>query len=302
MSEKKLAPVVLFVYKRLHHTVEAVRSLQQCHLADESRLFIFSDGAKNEMDREGVAKVREYLDTIQGFAQVCITKRESNIGLAENVIQGVSEIINQYGKAIVIEDDLIFSPYFLTFMNGALDAYEDNPAIFSVSGYNPAMKFPPYYKEQVYLNYRNTSWGWGTWADRWAKVDWAVQDFDQFINKKAIQKQFNRGGEDLNGMLIKQMNGKLNSWSIRFTYAHFKNDAYSVCPIKSLVLNHGTDGSGTHSGRTDQYHVVLDRNFGDISFSNHLEVEEDIMKEFRKFYRLSLKKKLKRVLFSAAKL
>lgn len=296
LDKKILAPVVLFVYKRFQHTAGVIESLKQCNLAGESRLFIYSDGAKNETDREGVAKVRQYLHSIQGFAQICITERENNFGLAKNVIEGVSEIINQYGKVIVIEDDFIFSPHFLTFMNDALDYYKDNPKVFSISGYNPAMKFPSYYSEQVYLNYRNCSWGWATWADRWARVDWTVEDFDQFVHDKTLQKQFNRGGEDLADMLIKQMHGKLSSWSIRFTYAQFKNDAYAIYPVQSLVSNQGTDGSGTHSGRTNKYNVVLDQSFGDISFSNDLEVDENIMKEFKKFYRYSLKKKLKKML------
>lgn len=300
MSEKMLAPVVLFVYKRLHHTVETVRALQQCKLAEQSRLFIFSDGPKREADREEVAKVRAYVEGIHGFAQVNVIKRESNIGLAENIIQGVTEVINTYGKGIVLEDDLICSPHFLTFMNGALAAYQDDPQVFSISGYNPAMKFPPYYKEPVYFNYRNSSWGWATWADRWAKVDWEVKDFDQFVNDKTIQKQFNRGGEDLSGMLIRQMKGKLNSWAIRFTYAHFRNEAYSVCPVRSLIINNGADGSGTHVDKTDRFKVVLNQSFGNVSHFDHLEVDENIMKEFRKFYRLSFKKKLKRMLFSTS--
>ncbi len=293
-----LAPIVLFVYNRVTHTRWVIESLLKCEGARHSKLFIYSDGAKHEADQESVAKVRTYLDSIRGFEQVSLTKRERNNGLAHNIIQGVTEVISRYGKVIVIEDDLIFSPHFLTFMNSALNYYEKDPRIFSISGYNPAMRFPSYYQEQVYLNYRNSSWGWATWSDRWDKIDWSVADFQQFMKDKAQQKLFNRGGEDLTDMLIKVMNGQVNSWSIRFTYAQYKQGAFTVYPVQSLVSNLGADGSGTHTDKTNKFDVVLNNHLDEIRFPSHLTVDENIMKEFKKFYRLSLKKKIKRMLLS----
>lgn len=296
------APVVLFVYKRLDHTTEVITSLKRCSLAEETDLYIFSDGAKKEEDQAAVHEVRAFLDTIHdGFAKVELVKRKHNVGLARNIIEGVTHVIEQYGRAIVIEDDLVFSPQFLNFMNGALDHYQHHKSIFAITGYNPAMKFPSYYQEKVYLNYRSSSWGWATWADRWAGIDWEVKDFPAFARNKKQQKLFNRPGEDMTDMLFRQMQGHINSWSIRFSYAQFRNNAYTIYPVQSLVANIGTDGSGTHSGTTNRYTVDLSMDEGSISFPDTLEVDEAIIREFRKFYRFSFKKKVKKMLLAVAK-
>ena len=294
------APVVLFVYKRADHTKKSIASLQKCPMAQDTDLYIFSDGAKKEEDKGAIEQVRALLDTIEGFARVKVVRRETNVGLASNIIEGVSQVMEQYGRAIVIEDDLVFSPHFLQYMNGALDHYQHQKHIFAVTGYNPAMKFPPYYQEKVYLNYRSSSWGWATWADRWASIDWEVKDFAAFASDKRQQKLFNRPGEDMTDMVFRQMQGKLNSWSIRFSYAQFKHQAYTVYPVQSLVANIGTDGSGIHSGTTSRYAVDLAPE-ENISFPDTLQVDETIIQAFREFYRFSVKKKVKKVLLSVLK-
>ncbi len=121
-----LAPIVLFVYNRLSHTKQTVESLQKNYLADQSELFIFSDGPKNELDRQKVENVRKYLNSINGFKNIVIKESQENKGLANSVISGVSEIISKYGKIIVMEDDLVSAPGFLKFMNEALEFYKDN--------------------------------------------------------------------------------------------------------------------------------------------------------------------------------
>ncbi len=294
------APVILFVYKRPDHTRKAIASLQQCHLAEETPLYVFSDGAKKQEDEAAMQEVRTFLDTVGGFAKVEVIRRKANVGLAFNIIEGVSQVMEQYGRAIVIEDDLIFSLHFLQYMNGALDHYQHQPEIFAITGYNPAMKFPSYYHKKVYLNYRSSSWGWATWANRWASIDWEVKDFASFVSDKQQQKLFNRPGEDMSDMLIRQMQGEINSWSIRFSYAQFKHQAYAIYPVRSLVANIGTDGSGTHSGTTNRYAVNLAPD-EDISFPEHLQVDENIIRTFRKFYRFSLKKKVRKMLMSVVK-
>ena len=291
-----LAPIILFVFNRPDHTRQAVEALLQNRLAAESHLFIYADGARSASEEDKVKEVRTYLQSIAGFAQKHVMTRETNWGLANNIMQGVSEVISKYKKAIVLEDDLICAPYFLDYMNGALEQYAEAKNIFSVSGYNPAMRFPDYYQKPVYLNYRNSSWGWATWLDRWEKVDWEVSDFEEFVNSRTLRNQFNRGGEDLTRMLCSQMKGRINSWAIRFTYAHFKNEAYSLCPVRSYIRSAGHDGSGTHSARTEKYQVELDTVPAQLKWPADLEVDENIMKEFRRFYRLSFKKRIRKMI------
>ncbi len=289
MKETQLAPIVLFVYNRPWHTQQTIEALQRNELADESELFIYSDGPRNDKAREHVRRVRQYIKTIdEGFKKITIIERDKNWGLADSIIDGVTEVVNEYGRVIVLEDDLVTSPFFLRYMNEALEFYKDNNAIMSISGYTlppKYMKFPKNYYYDIYLNYRNSSWGWATWADRWKLNDWDIQDYNQFIRNPEQQRLFNRGGDDLTPMLKSQMSGIIDSWAIRFSYAHFKERMYSVCPRYSYVSNIGCDGTGTHCGNEEQFKNDLLKAKPITNFISDIELDEDVMLEFRKFYR-----------------
>ena len=280
MREK--APIILFVYNRPWHTQQTVEALQKNDLALESDLFIFADGAKTGND-EKVNEVRKYIKTITGFKSVTIFEKEKNCGLANSVIAGVTEIIKKFGNVVVMEDDLVTSKYFLKFMNEALDFFENDEQIFSVSGYTyPAktMEIPRNYKHDIYLSYRHGSWGWGTWKDRWNGVDWKVNDFKEFCKNPRLQKAFNRGGADMSGMLKNQMKGKIDSWAIRVDYSLFKQNKFNIRPVKSLVTNIGFDNSGTHTGENPNWITVLDD-----SWKPKMEAvkpNKTILKNFRK--------------------
>jgi len=282
-----LAPVVLFVYNRPWHTQQMIEALQKNELASESELYIYSDASKNEFATENVIRVRDYIKTIDGFKRITTIERNKSWGLANSIIDGVTKTVNDYGRVIVLEDDLVTSPYFLRFMNEGLNFYQDNPDIMSISGYTlpPAcMKFPKTFTDDVYLNYRNSSWGWATWADRWSLVDWEITDFHQFMNDPEQQRLFNHGGDDLTDMLKAQMMGKINSWAIRFSYAHFKQRMYSVCPHYSYVSNIGHDGTGTHCGETHVFENDLSRAKRTSNFVEKIQINEDVMLAFQKFY------------------
>lgn len=252
----KLAPIVLFVFNRPEHTRRTLESLKKNPLAVESELFVYSDGPRSWKDDADVATVRAFIDTLDGFKRITVYKRSTNCGLAGSVIAGVTDVIHQYGKAIVIEDDLQFSPYFLNYMNEALVRYKDDPRIFSVGGFSPPLEMPEGYAGDSYLSYRCCTWGWATWWDRWDNVDWDIKDFDSFINDQEMVERFNRGGEDMSQILKLQMAGKISSWGIRWDYAHFKNDAYCFRPTYSIVGNMGNDGSGIHCGATNKFDLT----------------------------------------------
>ncbi|MBP5406290.1 glycosyltransferase [bacterium] len=298
------APIILFVYNRPWHTRQTVEVLQKNDSATESELFIFADGPKTnatEEQKEKIRQVREYIHKINGFKSITICEKETNQGLANSVIAGVTEIINKFGKAIVVEDDLVTSRYFLKFMNEALDFFENDERIFSVSGYtfpSKTMKIPTNYKKDIYLSYRHGSWGWGTWIGRWNSVDWEVTDFKEFSENIELQKAFNRGGADMSGMLKAQMEGKIDSWAIRFDYSLFKQNKFNIRPVKSLVTNVGLDNSGTHTGADEKLDNILDDNFQPRIET--IEPDNTILKNFRKVFdpppRYSLKRFIGKVL------
>jgi hypothetical protein len=253
----KLSPIILFVYDRPWHTEQTIETLQNNELADQSELYIFSDGPKDYESKLKVGQVRAYIKTIKGFKKVIIIERQLNYGLARSVISGVTEIIDNYGKVIVLEDDSLTSKYFLGYMNKALNIYKIERRVFSVAGYNFPINIPKRYKYDAYFAYRGCSWGWGTWRDRWVKTDWEITDYGVFKSDKRSKKMFNRGGDDLSIMLDMQIKGEIDSWAIRWFYAHYKNNALCLYPIKSLVKNIGFDGSGIHCGESKKYEVEL---------------------------------------------
>lgn len=284
----KLAPIVLFVYNRLEHTRTTIDHLLNNKLADKSTLIIFSDGPKNENDKEKIIEVRKYIKSISGFQNVQLEFREKNLGLANSVISGVKSILNLYNEVIVLEDDVISSPYFLTFMNNALNFYRNNKTIFSVSGYPYPIKVPESYTKDVFISYRSSSWGWGTWKDRWKSVDWDVSDYKYFIKDKSSQKLFERAGQDLLPMLFAQKEGQIDSWAVRWGYAHYKNAAFCLYPVVPLCKNIGTDRSGTHSSSSKKLSVNLEYKVNELNMDANPELNTEINFRIKKLFKPSL--------------
>lgn len=291
-----LAPVVLFVYNRPEHTQQTVEALKANSLAAESPLIIFSDGPKRESAQASVQAVRDYIKTIDGFKSVDIVEAPQNQGLANSIIKGVSQVLDDHNSVIVLEDDLLTSPNFLAFMNQALEFYQENSKIWSVSGYNVPIQIPSDYAEEVYFTYRGCSWGWATWRDRWQKCDWEVQDYRSFMRDRTAKKAFDRGGYDLSEMLRDQMDGQMDSWAIRWCYSQFKDDSYTVYPIKSKVQNIGYDGSGTHCEVSTKRIVDLDGNAEATRLTEKIILDDRILKNFQEFYSLDFPKQLKRIM------
>jgi hypothetical protein len=292
---RQLAPIALFVYNRPEHTRRTVEALCANALAHQSDLFVFSDAAKNETAASAVEAVRKFIRTIDGLKSVTIIERERNLGLAGSVINGVTQLSNTFGRVIVMEDDLLTTPDFLIFMNRALERYKVETKILSVSGFNFALGIPEQYPYDAFCSYRSSSWGWGTWQDRWQSVDWNVSDYDCFRTDKNQQRLFNRGGEDLTRMLGLQMEGKIDSWAIRWAYAHFRKDAVALLSTVSKVHNIGLDGSGVHCSPWSARQTELV--FGSDSeyrFPGSLELDPCLVAQIQRVGRASLPRKLAR--------
>lgn len=272
--QRNLAPVLVFTYRRLDALKETIKALQQNTLAGESELFIFSDGPKGDSDDVDVQLVREYLNDIDGFRKITIKKSPNNKGLATSIISGVSEVFETFDKVIVLEDDLLTTPNFLTFMNKALHRYENECSVFSISGYSFDLGKNDNETADVYLFCRGWSWGWATMKSKWEKVDWEVKDYHLFIKDKAMKREFARGGSDLNRMLRLQMAGCLDSWAIRWFYHQFKEQGLTVYPVESKVHNNGFDDTATHTNGSDRrYRPRLDTTHSeDFVFTSSTEV------------------------------
>ena len=253
------APIILFCYNRPHHLKKTVTALLENPLANQSKLIVYSDGAKSSENQSSVEEVRKYLKTVNGFESIDLHFSEKNTGLANSIINGVTQVLDKYGRAIIMEDDLICTSDYLEYMNNALQLYKDNPQIFSVSGYSFGVVPPSDYNEETALVFRASSWGWATWKDRWEKVDWNVSDFQEFRQNPKRIDELKNAGEDIVPMIIKQQLGIIHSWAVRWTYHHVKHNGYCLIPIKSKIQNIGTDGSGTNfTSKTSRYDLDLD--------------------------------------------
>lgn len=242
-------PIVLFGYARPEHTRRTLQSLQNNDGASRHELIVYIDGPKSSVDASSVAEVADVVAQARSagkFSRVTVHQALRNRGLAASVIAGVSQVLSEHESVIVLEDDLLLAPDFLEFMTAALCHYAGDERMWSVSGYSPPLPRFEDSGHDLYLSLRASSWGWGTWRRSWKQVDWDVEDYPTFEYNFAARRRFNRGGRDMAAMLDAQMDGRVDSWAIRWCYSQFKNSMYSVVPAVTKVHNIGLDGSGTH--------------------------------------------------------
>lgn len=241
-----LAPILLFVYNRPEHLKRAVESLVRNPLADESELFVFSDAPKTEADKENVDYVRRYVHAIGGFKKVTVVEREENWGLARSIIDGVTHLVNKYGRVIVLEDDLVVAPYFLKFMNDALEMYKDEQKVGHIHAcdFTKNSSLP-----ETFLIKWTGSWGWATWDRAWKHFNPDGKALLKELEDRHLTYTFDFNGKyGYTRMLRRQIEGKNNSWAIRWNASLFLNDILSLNVGRSLVRNEGFDGSGTNCG------------------------------------------------------
>lgn len=278
----KYAPILLFVYNRLTHTKQMVESLKNNSLAKESIVYIYSDAAKNTESERSVAEVRKYIHSIDGFKEINIIERSENWGLARNIIDGVTSQVNQYGKVIVLEDDLIVSPYFLQFMNDALEVYKDEERV----GHIQACDFTkdPTLPDTFLIKWTG-SWGWATWDRAWKHFNPDGKELLKQMTSEKKDRIFDFNGKyPFTRMLRRQTEGKNNSWAIRWNASLFLADILSLNVGKSLVKNNGFDGSGTNCGGGGLYSSDLWMKPLPVTKIYPIEENKDARKSFEKYY------------------
>lgn len=249
------APIVLFTYNRPEHTQGTVTALAQNDGAAESDLIIYSDGPKNDAAKEAVAAVRTFLKTVAGFKSVTVIERDRNWGLADSIVDGVTSTINQYGSVIVLEDDIVTAPTFLSFMNQALALYEHDESVMHVSGYFFPLSAPDASTLPPTFFYNQTScWGWGTWKRAWQHYQADAETLLQNIVTSGRLREFNMDGAfRFSSTLRANAEGRQRTWAIKWHASVFLQHGLCLHPRYSLTENSGHDGSGTHSERASHY-------------------------------------------------
>lgn len=253
MQAKETAPVVLFVYNRPAHTEKAIKSLQKNALAKDTLLYVFADGPKEHataQDKKNIRETRALFKTLSGFKEVILVEAEKNRGLAASVVAGVTEVVNKHERVIVLEDDLLVSPYFLDFMNEGLAVYKSSPQVYSINGFMYPLGHAT--KDVVLLPYTST-WGWATWKDKWTAFSPEMEGKEFLAENPFLAARFNLGDYRYTDML----NFGNNSWGIKWYYAVFLRNGLNVFPTQSLVSNIGFDGSGTNGGISKEGDIAV---------------------------------------------
>jgi hypothetical protein len=266
-----ISPIVLFVYNRPWHTQQTIEALQKNELASESELFIYADGSNNENANKQVSQVRSYIKVVDGFKKVTIIERDKNWGLSNSIIDGVTQVVNKYGRVIVLEDDLVTSLFFLRYMNDALEFYQDETKAMHISGY-----IYPIDNEKLndtFFIKPDTCWGWATWDRAWKHFK---KDTDYYLNifDKKMIKDFNLNDSyDYFKQINQNKKGRIDTWAIYWYASIYLQHGLSLHSSQSFVSNIGHDGDGIHCAKSSVYDVDLVSNYS-VSFTNIIEEDK----------------------------
>jgi hypothetical protein len=243
------APIALFVYRRFDLVDHVLDALELCPEFPDSDIYIYSDGPKSEAAAHDVEQVRGAIKQRQR-PNIRLIEAQENRGLATSIIAGVSELCTQYGRVIVLEDDLIVSPHLLRWFNDALDAYANDEVVMQVAGH---VFGAPVAGERGFFAPITTSWGWATWDRAWRAFDADASGWEALLSDGRLRRRFDFDGcYPFTAMMQKQREGKVDSWAIRWYWSVFCKNGIVAYPPRTLILNIGDDERATHKGLRNQ--------------------------------------------------
>jgi GT2 family glycosyltransferase len=269
------SPIIIFVYNRLHHLDTLFNSLQKNELFKKSKVLVFSDGAKNEIDKDKIDKVRKLLKKRLIPQNSEIIENNVNVGLSRNVIEGLNKIFQIYDRAIILEDDLELSPFFLNYMNDALNLYATSENVASISGYMYPIESKKFSNNYFFLKLIE-SWGWGTWKRAWNIFENESLQLKKKIDEKQLENEFNfESGISYYKMLTDNIKGLNDSWAIRWYASTFLKNMYTLFPSKSFVKNIGIDNSGENCNYTTVYNSSINAEYNKLKKIDSSELLSD---------------------------
>lgn len=296
MTPSEYAPILISVYTRKGHFIRLIDSLKKNKETTETKLYVASDAASQKEDVNKVIDIRNFISEIEGFKEVILLDRKQNIGSHISILTGISEVFKIHNKLIFLEDDNYVSKNFLSFMNDALNKFQDDEQIFSVSGYNYPIEIPDEYNHPIYLYPGFSAWGVGLWKEKWSEVDWKLNNNDLLSDLSENKK------------LIKEYLGERVYWSIKnmcqnnFTfidayicYHLYKQKKYSIFPTISKVRNYGHDGLGEHGGINNIFaSQKIDDSDKQLIFPDKIDLDNTVNKELKNYFKLPLSSKIKK--------
>jgi hypothetical protein len=238
------APVALFVHARPEHTRRTLAALAANPMAATTRVTVFADGPRNDVEASLVSATRRQVQSASGFLDVELVVRDVNLGLAANISDGVTRVCGEHGRVIVLEDDILAGPQFLTFMNLALDRYQHEPRVWHINAWNYPMDVRGL--PSVFLWRLMHCWGWATWEDRWRHFSKDPADLIEHWGVADVHRFNLDGAQDFWAQVIANHRGTMNTWAVFWYATLFQRGGLCVSPAQALTSNTGLDGSGAH--------------------------------------------------------
>jgi hypothetical protein len=246
-SSHGFAPIALFAFRRPNHLHRTVQSLLSNSLASQSDLYVFCDGPRTTSDAILVNEVRGYAKGIRGFRSLTVIEQSENLGLATSIYNGVSKLCDEYGKVIVVEDDLFLNREFLAFLNQGISLYSKNPKVYQISGYMYPLTHSNRLICDSFFLPVVSCWGWATWSSAWQDFNLGKPTCSEFLATRESRRRFNLDGAyNYYQLLVDQKKGRAKSWGVLWYEHVFSKDGVVLYPRHSLVTNVGCDGSGVN--------------------------------------------------------
>lgn len=250
-----LAPLALFVFNRAKTTKKVLNSLAKNKLIQKTNIYIFCDAPKFSKDNKEINKVRKLIDNFKNCKKKSVIIRDVNFGLKKNILEGLKFIFKKYEKVIVLEDDILTSKYFLTYMNEGLKKFKDIKKVASIHSYCYPIEEKDNLEDHFFLRGADC-WGWGTWKDRWSLYNDNSKKLFQGIKKKKLINDFNvYNSYFFSKMLLNNLkvNEEKKSWAINWYASMYLKNKLTLYPKNSLCKNIGFNVDGTHSLKKNFY-------------------------------------------------
>ncbi|MET1412990.1 glycosyltransferase [Roseibium sp. HPY-6] len=285
MKNNELAPVALFAFNRPDHTRKTLDAIAKNHLAGNTDLFVFVDGPRTEKDVAPVQEVCAIADAVAGFKSVTIVRQDANIGLAASIVQGITKVLEEHDRIVVLEDDIVTSPAFLNYMNGSLSHFQDEKKVWHVCGYNEPMRSKAFTK--THFSRLMNCWGWATWRDRWQHFEKNPEKLLREFTPDMINRFDLEIGEKFWFQVLANADGRMNTWAIFWYATIFKQDGLCLNPNVSYVRNIGFDGSGEHCSVDEIRNKARKLNQElNIEYPDSLAEDPSAFEALQEFYRL----------------
>ncbi|MGV0646772.1 hypothetical protein ABQE44_25665 [Mycolicibacterium sp. XJ2546] len=256
-TESILAPIAVFAYNRPDRLAALMRSLERCEGFSRSPIKIFVDGPRSQVDRTAVDDVRTFVTGL-AHPNVGHVISPTNKGLRNSVFEGVSQLLAEYDRVIVLEDDLVLSPIALSYFNEALDYYAADPRVWSVSGYIPDVPKLRDFPRAVILPSAH-SWGWATWSRAWRQFDLDARPRDENLRAESFRQVIDMNGyHRFRFALSLSIAGYTDSWYLHWLYTIVQHGGRSVFPPRRVLYNYGVS-AGTHGGRFNPQERLVKR-------------------------------------------